>query len=95
MPIKIGGITVSGSLRSRVYGWDWFQADSGDNSYAYSGNIVRIALSQSHEAWDWNAEFAVPFLLGLPPIRLRQARRERSASERITSPPTTAAGTPR
>lgn len=64
--IKIGGITVSGSLRSRVYGWGWFRADSGDNSYAYSGSLVRIALSQSHEAWDWTAEFATPVLLGLP-----------------------------
>ena len=64
--IKIGGITVSGSLRSRVYGWGWFRADSGDNSYAYSGSLVRIALSQSHEAWDWTAEFAAPVLLGLP-----------------------------
>jgi hypothetical protein len=65
-PIKIGSITVSGSIRSRVYGWDWFQPDSGDNSYAYTGNILRIGLSQSREGWDWNAEFAVPFLLGLP-----------------------------
>lgn len=65
-PIKVGGITVSGSIRSRLYGWDWFQPDSGDNSYAYTGNILRVGLSQNHEAWDWNAEFAVPFLLGLP-----------------------------
>jgi hypothetical protein len=65
-PIKIGGVTVTGSLRSRVYGWDWFQPDSGDNAYAYTGNILRIGLSQSREGWDWNAEFAVPFLLGLP-----------------------------
>jgi hypothetical protein len=65
-PIKIGGITVSGSLRSRVYGWDWFQPDSGDNAYAYTGNILRIGLSQAREGWDWSAEFAVPFLLGLP-----------------------------
>jgi hypothetical protein len=65
-PIKIGGITVSGSLRSRLYDWDWFKPDSGDNSYAYTGNYFRIGLSQSREGWDWNAEFTVPFLLGLP-----------------------------
>jgi len=65
-PVRIGGVTLSGSLRLRGYGWDWFAADSGDTRYGYSGNILRIALSQPHEAWDWTAEFAVPFLLGLP-----------------------------
>lgn len=65
-PLKIGGITVSGSLRSRVYFWDWFQPTAGNNSYQYSGNLFRIAFSQSRDSWDWNAEFAVPFLLGLP-----------------------------
>src|SRR5262249_37566045 len=31
-----------------------------------SGNLFRLAFSQSRDSWDWNAEFAVPFLLGLP-----------------------------
>ena len=65
-PIKLGSITVSGSLRSRLEGFDWFQPSTGDNSYAYSGNILRIGLSQRRETWDWNGEFAVPFILGLP-----------------------------
>src|SRR5690242_12379045 len=65
-PLKVGDITVTGSVRSRVYSWDWFQADSGDGSYAYSGTLLRVALSQSHETWDWTAEFAAPILLGLP-----------------------------
>jgi hypothetical protein len=65
-PTKIAGMNFSGSIRSRGELWDWFQADSGDNSYAFSGNIARFSLSQSRESWDWNAEFAVPFLLGLP-----------------------------
>jgi hypothetical protein len=65
-PIKIGGITFFGSFRSRVEAWDWFQPDSGDNHYPFSGNILRLGFSQSRETWDWNAEFAVPFLLGLP-----------------------------
>jgi hypothetical protein len=65
-PVKIGGITLSGSLRSRVYFWDWFQPVAGNNNYQYSGNIFRIGLSQNRGSWDWNAEFAVPFLLGMP-----------------------------
>src|SRR5689334_6781497 len=63
---KFGGITLTGSFRTRAEVWDWFQADSGDNAYAYSGNILRVGLTQSRERFDWTAEFAAPFLLGLP-----------------------------
>jgi hypothetical protein len=60
------GVTVSGSLRTRLYMWDWFQPTAGDNSYLYSGSLLRLGVSQSRDTWDWNAEFAVPILLGLP-----------------------------
>jgi hypothetical protein len=46
--------------------WNWFQGDAGDNAYAYSGNLFRISISQSRVAFDWQLEFAVPLLLGLP-----------------------------
>ena len=65
-PLKIGDVRVSGSLRSRVYFWDWFEPTTGNNEYQYSGNIFRISFSQSRDTWDWKAEFAVPFLLGMP-----------------------------
>jgi len=65
-PIKIGNVTFTGSLRSRVYFWDWFEPAAGNNDYQYSGNILRLGFSQNRGSWDWNAEFAVPFLLGLP-----------------------------
>jgi len=64
--IKLGDLTFTGSLRSRVYFWDWFQPASGENSYQYSGNLMRLGLSENHGTWDWNAEFAAPFLLNLP-----------------------------
>src|SRR5262249_35682589 len=64
--LKWDGITFTGSLRSRVEGFDWFQPAAGDNSYAYSGNILRLGLSKKLESWEWNAEFALPFLLSLP-----------------------------
>ena len=65
-PIKLGKVTVSGSVRSRLEGWDWFQSDTGDGSYAYSGNIARISFNQSLEKMDWQVELAAPILLGLP-----------------------------
>jgi hypothetical protein len=65
--IKIGNVIIQGSLRSRLYYWDWFQGTPGtNNSYPYSGNLFRISFSQSLESIDWQLEFAVPFLLGLP-----------------------------
>ena len=96
-PIKIGGVTFSGSIRSRVYFWDWFQPTAGNNNYQYSGNLFRIGLSQNRDSWDWNAEFAVPFLLGLPGQchRHRPATRERSAWAPTTSRRIPAARTPR
>ncbi|MCC6537285.1 MAG: alginate export family protein [Bryobacterales bacterium] len=60
-----GGVNVSGSIRSRVEAWDWFQGDA-NNSYVYSGNLLRLSLSQSQRNLDWQVEFAAPILLGLP-----------------------------
>lgn len=65
-PLKIGGITVTGSFRTRAEDWQWFKGDTADNSYLYSGNLFRIAFSQSREFFDWQLEFEAPFLLGLP-----------------------------
>ena len=63
---RIGKVSFVATLRSRAEAWDWFEPSAGDNTYAYSGNIARLGFSQTKEKWDWNAEFAVPFLLGLP-----------------------------
>src|SRR5215472_16742738 len=65
-PIHLGPVTFSGSLRARFYAWDWFQPASGENQYEYSGNLLRLNFAQKLSGWDWDAEFAVPFLLGLP-----------------------------
>ena len=64
--IKLGNVRFSGSLRLRLYDWDWFVPKSGNNEYLYSGNILRFGFSQQREWWDWKAEFAVPFLVALP-----------------------------
>jgi hypothetical protein len=64
--LKLDGLTITGSLRSRAYGWDWFDTSSGNSNYGYSGNLLRVSISQSRKQWDWTTEFAAPFLLGLP-----------------------------
>ena len=60
------GVIVHGSFRSRMETWNWFHGDAAEDLYAYSGNIFRISVSQSRESFDWQLEFALPFLLGLP-----------------------------
>ena len=65
-PIKLGDVTVTGTLRSRLYVWDWFRPPIGENQYEYSGSLLRLNFAQKVRGWDWDAEFAVPFLLGLP-----------------------------
>lgn len=66
-PFKLGDVTVTGSLRDRVYAWDWFEPSAGYNGqYGYSGNILRLNFSEKLGAFDWDAEIAVPFILGLP-----------------------------
>jgi hypothetical protein len=52
-------------LRTRVESWDWFQG-SANNDYTFPGSIARLSLSKSSKVFEWQVEFAVPFLLGLP-----------------------------
>jgi hypothetical protein len=64
-PLKLGDVTVQGSVRSRLESWDWFGAGL-DSEYTYSGTLVRISFSQQKRLFDWNLELAAPILLGLP-----------------------------
>jgi hypothetical protein len=64
-PLELGGVTVAGSLRTRLESWDWFSGNA-NNSYTYPASILRLSLSKSQKNFEWQLEFAVPFLLGLP-----------------------------
>jgi hypothetical protein len=65
--IKLGDVTFTASLRSRLYIWDWFQpAGSYQNQYAYSGDLLRLNFAEKRGALDLDAEIAVPFLLAMP-----------------------------
>ncbi len=64
-PLKIGDVAVSGSLRTRVESWDWFQGNA-ENNYTFPGSIFRLSFAQSGKKMDWQVELALPFLLGLP-----------------------------
>jgi hypothetical protein len=65
-PIKLGDVTFTGTLRSRLYVWNWFPAAPAENQYESSGNLLRLNFAEKRGGFDWDAEFAVPFLLGMP-----------------------------
>jgi hypothetical protein len=62
---QTNAVTVSGSFRTRLEAWQWFEA-SGDSEYAYSGSLLRVAVEQKRATLDWQIEVAAPVLLGLP-----------------------------
>jgi hypothetical protein len=64
-PLHIGSITVSGSVHERYEDWDFFKA-KGENSYGYSGSLLRLMLSQNEQSYDWGLELAAPILVGIP-----------------------------
>ena len=64
-PLKLGGVTVSGSLRARVESWDWF-GGSAAGLYTYPASLFRVGLNRTNKARGWQIEFALPVLLGLP-----------------------------
>src|SRR5215469_1951882 len=45
-PLQIGPVTVTGSLRARLYVWDWFEAPPYRNQYENSGNLLRVSFAE-------------------------------------------------
>jgi hypothetical protein len=62
--VAVGDITVSGSLRTRTYAWNWFGSEP-EGEYRYQGSVVRFGLSRSKHD-DWQVELELPFILGAP-----------------------------
>jgi hypothetical protein len=65
-PIKLGSVTITTDVRTRVESWDWFEAVTADNSYSYSGSLFRLGFSQQNKRVDWQLEWAAPVLGWLP-----------------------------
>lgn len=64
--VKLGDGTLTATLRSRAYVWNWFPDGAYQNQYAYSGNLLRVNLLERAGSTDFDVEMAMPFLLGLP-----------------------------
>ena len=65
-PLKIGDVIISGSLRTRVENWNFFDSPAADGEYTFSGTILRFSASQKKESYEWQIEAAVPVLGFLP-----------------------------
>jgi len=63
---KLGPLDISGNWRVRVEGWDWFEGNSGENSYAFPHSLLRVAIGQQTERFDWQVEAAQDAILFLP-----------------------------
>ncbi|MBI3402996.1 MAG: alginate export family protein [Acidobacteria bacterium] len=64
-PVEVGGVTLSGSLRTRIESSDWF-GDDPSGTYTYPGSIFRVAVGQPKARHDWQLELAIPVVFGLP-----------------------------
>ena len=47
-PLRIGGVTIAGSVRVRGEDWNWFESTGADASYAYGHTLVRLGATFSN-----------------------------------------------
>jgi hypothetical protein len=64
--IHIAGWTLTGNLRLRFEHWDFFKAQTGDNSYGFGASLLRVAVARQFRSQDWLFELSQPSLIGLP-----------------------------
>jgi len=65
-PLRIGGVTIAGSVRVRGEDWSWFDATGADNAYAYGHALVRLGATYSNQHVDVMVEGSQPTILGAP-----------------------------
>ena len=65
-PIRIGGVTVAGSIRVRGEDWNWFQSTGADASYTYGHALVRLGATYSSPRLDVMVEGSQPTIFGTP-----------------------------
>ena len=65
-PIRIGGLTIAGSVRVRGEDWSWFEATGADARYAYGHALVRLGATYSNPHIDVMVEGSQPTILGAP-----------------------------
>jgi hypothetical protein len=64
--IRIEGMTLTGSLRTRIENWDWFNAPPAENAYTYGSAVLRLDLGRSYKKLEWHFEASFPVFVNLP-----------------------------
>jgi hypothetical protein len=64
-PTTASALSVSGSIRGRIYAWNWFGQNPGGD-YVYPAALVRLALARPGNSFEWRVEAAIPAMAGLP-----------------------------
>jgi hypothetical protein len=65
-PIRIGDVTIAGSVRVRGESWSWFEASPADESYTFGHALIRLGATYSNPHLDVMVEGSQPTLLGAP-----------------------------
>jgi len=63
---KLGPLDFAVNWRTRTEGWDWFKAPTGHGNYTFGDSLLRIAIGQHSEHFEWFLEGAQVALVGLP-----------------------------
>ncbi len=64
--LHLGTISVSGNVRLRGEGWNWFYQNSPTTRYGFGETLLNVAFSQHRQKFDWKIELSQPTLIGLP-----------------------------
>jgi Alginate export len=65
-PIRIGGVTITGSLRVRGEDWNWFESTGADASYTFGHALIRLGATYSNPTLDVMVEGSQPTIFGAP-----------------------------
>ena len=64
--LSAGPFDISGSWRTRMESWDWFEDGGAESTYTFGHSLFRLSIGQTRSRLDWQAEAAVPVLFALP-----------------------------
>ena len=65
-PIRIGDVTIAGSVRVRGESWSWFEAPPADASYTFAHALIRLGATYSNPHLDVMVEGSQPTIVGAP-----------------------------
>lgn len=64
-PLQLGSITLTGEVRGRGEGWNWFLRDTRAR-YAFGHSLLLLSIAQQKQQLGWKIELAQPTLYHLP-----------------------------